>query len=138
MAEMLSMAINLHLFMIGSTILLAMYMIYASKRIDDNILYINRIKYLQPQYLILVASIIFTGVTVMAVEHFDFRPTLVLMIIAVLIIYYSSIKKHMLRKQTDTNNLEDMKFLRNHVSKKYIIDIFLMLMVGIISKFIGY
>ncbi len=138
MAEMLSMAINLHLFIIGSTILFAVYMIYASKRIDDNISYINRIKYLQPQYLMLVTSIAFTGIAVMAVEHFDFRPTLVLMIIAVLIIYYSSIKKHMLRKQTDTDNLEDMKFLRNHVSKKYIIDIFLMLMVGIISKFIGY
>jgi hypothetical protein len=136
MNEMLSMAISLHIFIISMTILVALYMIYASKKLKDSIKYINRIKYLQPQYLMLVSSIVFTGIAVMAVEHFDFRPSLILMIIAVLFIYFTSIKIHMLRKQTNSDLDADMQFLREYVTSKYLKDIALIVVVAIISTYI--
>jgi Ca2+/Na+ antiporter len=135
MNEMLTMAINLHLFIITMTIVLALYIIYASKSLVDNTKYINRMKYLQPQYMMLVSSIVFTGIAVMAVEHFQFRPTLILMILAALYIYFTSIKKHMLRKQTNTDNMEDMKFLRSYIKSKYIKDITAIVVVAMVSIF---
>jgi len=133
MEQMITMSINLHLFIIGATILLAIYNIYASGSIKDETVYINRMKYIQPQYLSLVTAIVFTGITVMAVNHFVLKPSLILMIVAVLWIYFTSTKLHMIRKFANTKDKGSMNYLRAYVKKKYIIDIVLMLLVGGIS-----
>ena len=133
MEQMISMSINLHLFMIGATILLALYTIYTSKALKDELTYINRIKYIQPQYLSLVTAIAFTGITVMAVNHFTIKPSLILMVISVLIIYFTSTKLHMIRKHAHTNDIQEMNYLRGFVKKKYIGDVVLIVLVGIVS-----
>ncbi len=133
MEQMIIMSINFHLFIIGATILLALYNIYASLNLKDEVIYINRMKYIQPQYLLLVVAIIFTGITVMAVNHFNLKPSLILMIIAVLVMIYTSIKKHVLRVNTNTNDATSTKTLRAWVVKKYTIDIVLMIIVSGIS-----
>jgi predicted neutral ceramidase superfamily lipid hydrolase len=133
MEQMITMSINLHLFIIGATILLAFYNVYASNIIKDETIYINRMKYIQPQYLSLVTAILFTGITVMAVNHFVIKPSLILMIIAILVIYFTSTKLHMIRKHAHTNDRQEMNYLRGFVKKKYIGDIVLMLFVGAIS-----
>ncbi len=133
MEQMISMSINLHLFMIAATILLALYLIYASYTLEDETAYINRIKYSQPQYLALVTAIGFTGITVMAVNHFVLKPTLILMVIAILIIYFTSTKLHMIRKYANTNDRESMSFLRGYVKKKYITDVALITLVAGVS-----
>lgn len=133
MEQMITMSINLHLFIIGITILLAIYNIYASSSIKDEVVYINRMKYIQPQYLSLVTAIVFTGITVMAVNHFVLKPSLILMIIAVLVIYFTSIKKHMIRKYANTNDPDAMSYLRGFVKKKYIGDVVLIVLVGGVS-----
>ncbi len=130
MEQMITMSINLHLFIIGATILLALYNIYASYSLKDEVKYINRMKYMQPQYLALVTTIAFTGIIVMAVNHFVIKPSLILMIIAILIIYFTSIKKHMIRKYANTNNPENMLYLRGFIKKKYVGDILLIILVG--------
>jgi hypothetical protein len=119
--------------MIVATILLAIYNIYASSKLDDETLYINRMKYIQPQYLSLVTAMVFTGITVMAVNHFVLKPSLILMIIAVLWIYFTSTKMHMIRKFTNTTDKESISYFRAYVKKKYTVDIALMLLVGGIS-----
>ena len=129
MEQMISMSINLHLFMIGATILLALYNIYASYNLKDETIYINRMKYIQPQYLSLVTAIMFTGITVMAVNHFVLKPSLVLMVIAILIIYFTSTKLHMIRKYANTNDTDSMDYLRGYIKKKYMGDIALMIFV---------
>ncbi len=133
MNEMITMSINLHLFIIVAAILLALYNIYASYKLEDETIYINRMKYIQPQYLMIISAIIFTGVTVMAVSYFNLRISLVIMIIAVLWMLYTSIKKHIIRKDTNTNDKESMQNFREFVKKKYTIDIALMLVVGVVS-----
>lgn len=133
MEQMITMSINLHLFIIGATILLALYNIYASYNLEDQTIYINRMKYIQPQYLSLVTAIMFTGITVMAVNHFVIKPSLVLMIIAVLVIYFTSTKLHMIRKNAHTNDIQEMNYFRGFVTKKYIGDIVLMVVVGVVS-----
>jgi hypothetical protein len=95
--------------------------------------YINRMKYIQPQYLSLVTAIVFTGITVMAVNHFVLKPSLILMIAAVLWIYFTSTKLHMIRKFTNTTDKESMSYFRAFVKKKYIWDIVLMVLVGVVS-----
>jgi len=119
--------------MIGATILLALYTIFASNSIKGEIAYINRIKYIQPQYLSLVTAIAFTGITVMAVNHFVLKASLIFMVIAVLIIYFTSIKLHMIRKHANTNDIQEMNYLRGFVKKKYIGDVILMIVVGVIG-----
>jgi len=133
MEQMITMSINLHLFIIAATILLAFYNIYASNKLENETVYINRIKYIQPQYLSLVTAIVFTGITVMAVNHFVLKPSLILMIVAVLWIYFTSIKLHMIRKFANTEDKESMDYFRSYVKKKYMVDIVLMLVVGGIS-----
>ncbi len=133
MEQMITMSINFHLFIIGATILLALYNIYVSLNLKDEVIYINRMKYLQPQYLLLVVAIIFTGITVMAVNHFDLKSSLILMIIAVLIMIYTSVKKHILRVNTNTNDSTSTQLLRAWIKKKYIGDIVLMFIIGGVS-----
>ncbi len=133
MEQMITMSINLHLFIISITILLAFYNIYASNKLENETIYINRMKYIQPQYLSLVTAIVFTGITVMAVNHFVLKSSLVLMIIAVLWIYFTSTKMHMIRKFANTTDKESMNYFRSYVKKKYIVDIVLMFLVGGIS-----
>ena len=133
MNEMITMSINLHLFIIAATILLALYNIYASNKLENEVTYINRMKYIQPQYLMLTSAIIFTGVTVMAANHFNLRISLVIMTAAVLWMLYTSVKKHMIRKNSNTNDKESMQTFRAYVKKKYTIDIVLMLVVGAVS-----
>ena len=133
MEQMITMSINLHLFIIGATILLALYNIYVSYNLKDETIYINRMKYIQPQYLSLVTAIMFTGITVMAVNHFVIKPSLIFMIIAILIIYFTSVKKHLIRKFANTNDPDAMSYLRGFVKKKYIGDVVLMVLVGVVS-----
>ena len=123
--------------MIGATILLALYTIFVSNKIKDETTYINRIKYTNPQYLSVVSAIAFTGIIVMAVNHFVLKPSLVLMVITVLFIYFTSIKLHMRRKHTNTNDKEEVSNLRKSVKKKYIWDIVLILLVGTVSFMLG-
>ena len=137
MEQMITMSINLHLFIIGATMLLALYNIYASYNLKDETIYINRMKYIQPQYLSLVTAVMFTGITVMAVNHFVIKPSLILMIIAVLVIYFTSTKLHMIRKHAHTNDIQEMNYLRGFVKKKYIGDIVLMVLVGVVSLMMG-
>ena len=133
MEQMITMSINHHLFIIGATILLALYTIYNSVALKNELTYINRIKYIQPQYLSLVTAIAFTGITVMAVNHFIIKPSLILMVIAVAIIYFTSTKLHMIRKHANTNDIPQMNYLRGFVKKKYIGDIVLIVLVGVVS-----
>jgi Na+-translocating ferredoxin:NAD+ oxidoreductase RnfG subunit len=137
MEQMITMSINLHLFIIGATILLALYTIFASNSIKSENIYINRIKYIQPQYLSLVTAIAFTGITVMAVNHFVLKTSLILMVIAVLIVYFTSTKLHMIRKHANTKDIQEMNYLRGFVKKKYIGDVVLIVLVGIVSFFIS-
>ncbi len=133
MNEMITMSINLHLLIIVAAILLALYNIYASYKIENEITYINRMKYIQPQYLMIISAIVFTGVTVMAASYFNLRISLVIMIIAISWMFYTSIKKHIIRKDTNTNDKESMQQFREFVKKKYTIDITLMLVVSMAS-----
>ena len=133
MEQMITMSINLHLFIIVSTILLALYNIYASYNLKDEVKYINRMKYIQPQYLSLVTAVMFTGIIVMAVNHFVIKPSLILMIIAVLIIYFTSTKLHMIRKHVHTHDIQEMNYLRGFVTKKYMVDIALIVIVAGVS-----
>ncbi len=133
MNEMITMSINLHLFIIAIAILLALYSIYASNKLKNETTYINRMKYIQPQYLMVVSAIVFTGITVMAVNHFNLRISLFIMIAAVLWMFYTSIKKHTIRQNSNTNDKETMQKFREFVKKKYTIDIILMLVVGAVS-----
>ncbi|HIP59124.1 MAG TPA: hypothetical protein EYH01_01690 [Campylobacterales bacterium] len=133
MGQMITMSINLHLFIIGATILLALYNVYASYSLKDETKYINRMKYIQPQYLSLVTAVMFTGITVMAVNHFVIKPSLILMIIAVLIIYFTSTKMHMIRKNAHTNDMAEMNYFRGFVKKKYLGDVALIVLVGVVS-----
>lgn len=133
MEQMITMSINLHLFIIGATIVLAIYNVYVSYKLKDEVAYINRMKYIQPQYLMLVSSIAFTGIAVMAVNQFVVKPSLILMIVAILFIYFTSIKKHMIRKFANTNDNDSMSYIRGFVKKKYIGDVILIILVGGIS-----
>ncbi len=133
MQEMITMAIATHLIVIGATVLFALYNIYASIAIKDEVIYINRMKYLQPQYLIFISAIAFTGIIVMAVNMFILKPSLWLMIVALFIIIYSSIKKHIIRKNSNTNSKKSMQQLREYVKRKYIIDIVILTLVTIVS-----
>jgi len=133
MEQMITMSINLHLLMIGATILLALYTIFVSNKIKDETAYINRIKYTQPQYLSLVSAVAFTGIIVMAVNHFTLKPSLILMVITVLIVFFTSIKLHMQRKQVNTTDISQISDLKKAVKKKYIVDVVLIVLVGAVS-----
>jgi hypothetical protein len=133
MQEMITTSINIHLTLIFITILTAIYGIYTVKKVKDSTKLINKIKYLQTQYILTVSALFFTGITVMAVNHFSIKPNLIIMIIAIIYILYSSIKLHMIRKNTNTNKSPQMEYFKEYVNKKYTTDVIIIIATALIS-----
>lgn len=133
MNEMISLSINIHLFLIAVTIFAALYAIYSTKSVDNPVQFVNRMKFFQPQYLVILTALGFTGITVMAVNMFVIKLNLIVMIIALVALYATSIKKHAARKAVNTNDAESVQYFRKYVSKKYMIDIAVLVAASILS-----
>jgi hypothetical protein len=133
MEDLINMAINLHLIFIVAMVLLGalnLLFIYTS---DSFFGFTKKIKFVSPQYYMMLASIFFTGLIVLGVSQFRFSFEIFLMIVAWFVIFIMSIKSFKIFKRTTKEGKIAKEAYKKFVIKKYSIDIILLILVGIYS-----
>ncbi len=131
MEEMVSMAIQLHIGFIILALSLASYIYFVSSKFED-IKYAQKYEKTYSWYLMSLSIIGFTGIVVMAVEQFAFHWGVIWMIIIFIIMIATSVKVHKLFKKSDRFDKNSIIAFSQFAKKKYLLDIVLMLVTGVI------
>jgi len=122
-----------HQLFVGLLFFLALLNIYFIKKEQVFVSLGRQIEFLAPQYYLLLAAILFTGLLVWTVEQFEFQIKIVLMIITWFVIFVTSIMKYRRYKKTSYRDLEAQKEFKSFAFKKYLIDIALILFTAGVS-----
>lgn len=133
MQDMIEMSIMLHVVFIYAMVFLGCINLYFILRGDGFVNFTKKIKFVSPQYYMMLSAIFFTGLIVLGVSRFDMTWSIVLMIIAWLLIFILSIKSFKIYKRTHIKNIDSQNAYKKFAIKKYSIDIFLLVIVSIIS-----
>ncbi len=136
MEELLSAAKWTHQLFSGGLLLLAVLNIYFIKKEQLFHALARQIEFLAPQYYLLLAAILFTGLLVWTVEEFVIKADVLAMISIWFIILITSIIKYQKYKRVRAKDIEGQKEFKNFAMKKYISDIVLIIVVTTISYMI--
>ncbi len=126
MQELLSAAMWTHKLFIGLLYFLAILNIYFISKEQLFSSLGKQIEFLAPQYYLLLAAILFTGLLVWTVEQFAFKIDIVIMIAVWIVIFITSIMKYKRYKKTSYRDLEAQKVFKSFAVKKYVADIILL------------
>ena len=127
--ELNTLSINLHIIFIFFTIFIIARVI---KLLSSDLEYAKFIKIYERWILFFRATlfaIIFSGIVVMATNHFNVRWQVWLMAILALYLLVATIKEAVVYRYSD----QKINFLKS-IKKRYIIDLFLIILVVIVSQ----
>jgi hypothetical protein len=99
MDEMITLSTQLHLFFVGLLFLLIGANSYLLKKESSFVRLSKRLELLAPQYFIVLFTIFFTGLIVMAVHQFAFSWAVWEMIVAWVLVLVLGIRRHRAYKQ---------------------------------------
>ena len=133
MEELINMAINLHLIFIVAMILLGLLNLFFIYSSNDFVLFTKKVKFVSPQYYMMLASIFFTGLMVLGVLKFTFTFDMLLMCIAWLIIFITSIKSFKIYKKTHPKDEIAKEAYKKFALKKYMLDVALLSFVSLFT-----
>ena len=134
--EMISLAIDLHLFFIIA-IFLVMIRIYFLLRSDRefrelSLTYDSWALY----YRALLGALLFSGLVVMAVSHFDVGWQVWMMVFLGVGMLVHTIKEYMFYKPTSIKNIQANEKFISFAKKKYLIELLVLTLVSLVSYFI--
>ncbi len=118
-----------HQLFVGVLYLLAFLNIYFISKEQVFAALVKQIDFLTPQYYLLLAAILFTGLLVWTVEQFVLKISVILMIAVWIVIFVTSVMKHRKYRRTGYGDLEAQKAFKSFAIKKYISDIVLLTVV---------
>ncbi len=127
MNELVSMSVDLHIFFVFLTLLLAFVNLLVIKKCQEYINMTKKVELFTPMYYLSLSVVIFTGLVVLAVFHFHFVHTVYVMIITAVIIIATAFKSYKLFKQTRIKDINSQIIYRQFATKKYIVDIVLLI-----------
>ncbi len=130
---MISMAISLHVIFVVIALLIAVLSFFFVRSDKEFRGFSNRVESVSLQYYIMLAALFFTGLVVLGATGFSVSLRVVMMIAAICWIIYSSVRLHKLFKKTKEVDIESQKTFKEYAKKKYIVDIILIAVVGLIS-----
>jgi multidrug efflux pump subunit AcrB len=133
---MISLAIDLHLFFIIA-IFLVMVRIYLLLRSDRefrelSLTYDSWALY----YRALLGALLFSGLVVMAVSHFDVGWQVWMMVFLGVGMLVHTIKEYMFYKPTSIKNIQANEKFISFAKKKYLIELLVLTLVSLVSYFI--
>ena len=134
--EMISLAIDLHLFFIVAIflVMIRIYLLIRSKREfrELSLSYDSWALY----YRALLGALLFSGLVVMAVSHFDVGWQVWMMVVLGIGMLVYTIKEYMYYKPTSIKNLQANEAFINFTKKKYLIELVILSFVSALSYFI--
>jgi len=122
MKELVSMSINLHIFFVALTFVLAVINLLIVKNCNDYIKMTKRVELFAPLYYLSLSVVIFTGSVVLAVFKFHFKHSVYLMLLISLVIIIGAFKANRLFKMTRVKNIPSQDRYREFAYKKYLLD----------------
>jgi ABC-type xylose transport system permease subunit len=133
---MISLAIDLHLFFIVAIflVMIRIYLLIRSKREfrELSLSYDSWTLY----YRALLGALLFSGLVVMAVSHFDVGWQVWMMVVLGIGMLVYTIKEYMYYKPTSIKNLQANEAFIDFTKKKYLIELVILAFVSALSYFI--
>ena len=125
-AELINMATDLHLIFVLATIFVAVVSFFFIFSDKDFRAFSKWVESIALQYYFMLGSLFFTGLILWTTESFVLHWKVFLMIGAMIVILYTSIKLHRIYKKTRLNNIPSQQAFKQYAKRKYLIDIVLL------------
>ncbi len=133
MNELISMSMDLHIFFVFLTLIIAVINLIVVMKIKDYIPMTKRVEFFTPLYYLSLSIVIFTGFVVLSVYHFQMKSTVYFMIVGAVVVIYGAFKTHKKFKRTRAKDIESQTIYRKFATNKYKVDIVVLLFVIILS-----
>ena len=133
MEEIFDLSIKLHIFFAISTILIAAYILYLFYADIEYVPLTRKVEFITIWYYVVLAALAFTGLIALTVQKFLFSFIVILMICASVLILITGIKEYKLFKKTRVKDIKSQEKYREFAKKKYLWDICLIIIIGVIS-----
>ena len=133
MEEIFDLSIKLHIFFAISTILIAAYILYLFYADIEYVPLTRKVEFITIWYYVILAALAFTGLIALTAQKFIFSFIVILMICASVLILITGIKEYKLFKKTRVKDIQSQEKYRKFAKKKYLWDMCLIIIIGVIS-----
>jgi len=133
MSELILLATKLHVFTVAMLVTLIIFIILRLQSESDYVKLTKKYERYSLFYYFFLSSILFTGLILFTVLKFKWSIRVILMIMAILHLTVTSIKLHKIFKNTRKNDIDSQLLFRKYLKKKYLIDIVVLVIVGVVS-----
>jgi len=133
MDELILLSTKLHIFAVVFSLILIVFITLRLQSEGDYVKLTKKYERYSLFYYFFLASIFFTGLILFTVMKFEWSVSIVLMIMAILHLTVTSIKLHKIFKNTRKNDVDSQLIFKKYLKKKYLIDIIVLVIVGVVS-----
>ena len=138
MEELLKMTVDVHVIFIMATMIMAAINVLVVNSTSEFTILGKRASFLLPMYYMCLSGVIFTGLILMGISHFNFTLSISLMLIVWLVIFVLTIKSYKALKRTRISNdpLLKRQFVW-FVKRKWVTDLVLIVLITLFAWRIG-
>ena len=133
MQDMISTAIELHLGSIFLILVIIIWVLLILKSDRDFTPLSRKYEAVSLYYRAVLGVLFFTGLVVMAVVKFDVSWMVYVMILVILHMSATSVKENIVYKKTHLKDIPSQEAFKKYAMKKYMIDIIMIVVVGVVS-----
>ena len=133
MQQLLQLSTKIHIISIFFTLCIILLFIFTFYKEKDYVVLTRRYERYTLFYYFFLSSIIFTGLILFTLIHFQFSLKVSLMILATIHLIVTSIKLYIKFKQSRLKDKESQKTFITYTRKKFIIDATILIIIGILS-----
>ncbi len=133
MQQLLQLSTKIHIISIFFTLCIILLFIFIFYKEKDYVILTRKYERYTLFYYFFLSSIIFTGLILFTLIHFQFSLKVSLMILATIHLIVTSIKLYIKFKQSRLKDKESQKTFIIYTRKKFIIDATMLIIIGILS-----
>ncbi len=133
MQQLLQLSTKIHIISIFFTLCIILLFIFTFYKEKDYVILTRKYERYTLFYYFFLSSIIFTGLILFTLIHFQFSLKVSLMILATIHLIVTSIKLYIKFKQSRLKDKESQKTFITYTRKKFIIDATILIIIGILS-----
>jgi len=130
MNELISMSLTLHVVFITGALVLAVLSYFFVQQDKDFRGFSKRVESVSLQYYFMLTALFFTGLVVFGATGLEVTWQVIMMLVAIGWIIFTSAKLHQVFKRTREVDIESQKLFKTYAQRKYITDILIILVVS--------
>lgn len=130
---MLDLSLKIH---IVSLLLLALVVVvnfFIVTKTENFILMVRRLRFTAPMYHLLIGSLVFTAMVMMAYGHIGFKSRIIVMIAAALVLFIMEIRNYKRMRIIGSKEIELQERFKRAARKLYLSELLVILVVSLVS-----